>query len=172
MNEFLPSQFIERVERLWLGIEPRDALSAGRIAHPIDLVLDGVPYPQSALPDRNPSWETVLGFPDSIGVLTQDTAPQLLQTRAAFQTRKSNHPSSSECLTGSVALCHAASAIRFPLTCAHLSPRASSGALPGFGLRCESNRHGDAWARDLESRALPTKCQPDGYASKRESTVR
>ena len=64
MNEFLPRQFIERIERLLLGIEPIDALRGGRVAHPIDLVLDGVPYQPS---DR--SRHDVFGLPDPIGLL-------------------------------------------------------------------------------------------------------
>jgi hypothetical protein len=69
MNEFLPSQFVERVGRLMLGVEPRDALRAGRIAYPIDVVLDGLPL-SSARPSAEAFWDQVLGFPDSIGALT------------------------------------------------------------------------------------------------------
>jgi hypothetical protein len=43
MNEFLPSIFDERVYRLALGIEPLDAITAGRIAQPVDVTLDGAP---------------------------------------------------------------------------------------------------------------------------------
>lgn len=71
MNEFLPSQFVERVDRLMLGIEPLDALRAGRVAQPIDVVLDGVPYPPSAPSGAAQAWDQVMGFPDSIGALTR-----------------------------------------------------------------------------------------------------
>jgi hypothetical protein len=71
VNEFLPSQFVERVDRLMLGIEPRDALRAGRIAQAIDVVLDGVPYPPSASSGAGQAWDQVMGFPDSIGALTR-----------------------------------------------------------------------------------------------------
>jgi len=43
MNKFLPERFVERIDRLMLGIEPLDALRAGRIVHPIDVTLDGRP---------------------------------------------------------------------------------------------------------------------------------
>jgi hypothetical protein len=43
MNEFLPSIFDERVYRLALGLEPLDAITAGRIAQPVDVTLDGSP---------------------------------------------------------------------------------------------------------------------------------
>jgi len=70
MNAVLPQQFIERIDRLMLGIEPVDALRAGRIAKPIDVVLDGVPYPPSAPHGAEQAWDQVMGFPDSIGALT------------------------------------------------------------------------------------------------------
>jgi hypothetical protein len=66
VNEFLPDRFVEKIERLVLGIEPTDALRGSRIAHPIDLVLDGVPYPPAEM-----SWEDALGFPNPIGKLVE-----------------------------------------------------------------------------------------------------
>jgi len=42
-NEFLPERYDELVHRLALGIEPRDAARALRLARPIDVVLDGSP---------------------------------------------------------------------------------------------------------------------------------
>ena len=62
MNELLPSMFVERIERLVLGIEPTDAQRGTRIAHPIDVVLDKRAF--SPVPE---SWETLLGFADPIG---------------------------------------------------------------------------------------------------------
>ena len=66
MNEFLPAQFVERVERLVLGLEPVDAQRGARIARPIDLVLDGVPWPPGEM-----SWEGLAGFADPIGILRE-----------------------------------------------------------------------------------------------------
>lgn len=74
MNQFLPQQFSERVDRLMLGIESVDAMRAGRIAQPIDVVLDGVPSSSSAvwLPvDIETAWDNSFGFPDAIGALTR-----------------------------------------------------------------------------------------------------
>ncbi len=62
MNEFLSSRFVERVERLIIGIEPTDAQRRMRIAHPIDVVLDRRSF--SPVPS---SWETALGLSDPIG---------------------------------------------------------------------------------------------------------
>lgn len=45
-NEFLASRWDERVTRLALGIEPTDALRRSRIASPLEVAADGVPYPQ------------------------------------------------------------------------------------------------------------------------------
>ncbi len=53
MNAFLPAAFDERVDRLLLGIEPVDAQRGARIARPIAVVLDGVPY----LPGSQPILE-------------------------------------------------------------------------------------------------------------------
>jgi hypothetical protein len=64
VNEVLAERFVEQLERLVLGIEPIDALRASRIAHPIDLVLDRVPFSPEAL-----SWEGIAGMPDPIGTL-------------------------------------------------------------------------------------------------------
>ena len=66
MNEFIPNRFIERIERLVLGLEPTDALRGSRISNPIDLVIDGVPYPPSEM-----SWDSVVGLPDPIGILRE-----------------------------------------------------------------------------------------------------
>jgi hypothetical protein len=66
MNEFLPNRFVERIERLVLGLEPTDALRGARIAHAIDLVIDGVPFPPSEM-----SWDSVIGLPDPIGILRE-----------------------------------------------------------------------------------------------------
>jgi hypothetical protein len=42
-NLFLPSRYDERVYRLALGLEPRDAVRAQRIARPLEVTLDGAP---------------------------------------------------------------------------------------------------------------------------------
>lgn len=62
MNEFLPDRFVERVERLILGIEPRDAQRATRLAHPIDVVLD---KPSFSPAPR--TWDVAVGAADPIG---------------------------------------------------------------------------------------------------------
>jgi hypothetical protein len=62
VNEFLPSRFVERVERLILGIEPTDAQRRTRIAHPIEVVLDKPSFSPVTL-----SWDLALGFADPIG---------------------------------------------------------------------------------------------------------
>jgi hypothetical protein len=65
VNEFLPQRFVERIERLALGIEPTDALRRSRIAQKIDLVIDGVPYPPAEI-----SWNSEI-FRDPIGILRE-----------------------------------------------------------------------------------------------------
>jgi hypothetical protein len=62
VNEFLSSRFVERVERLILGIEPTDAQRRMRIAHPIAVVLD-----RPSFAPAPSSWETALGMSDPIG---------------------------------------------------------------------------------------------------------
>jgi hypothetical protein len=74
MNAFLPEWFVERVDRLMLGIEPVDAQRAARIAQPIEVAIDGVPRPSNAawVPvDAQQSWDRLFGFPDAIGSLTR-----------------------------------------------------------------------------------------------------
>jgi hypothetical protein len=50
MNEFLPQNWVERVERLALGLEPVDAARGTRMAQPFDIVFDeaaqGLPRPR------------------------------------------------------------------------------------------------------------------------------
>jgi hypothetical protein len=82
MNEFTPAQFVERVERLALGIEPQDALRLSRIALPIDIALDGMPYPASGPRSPTPSWDRLFGFPDPIGSLRR--IPRHNSCRHAF----------------------------------------------------------------------------------------
>jgi hypothetical protein len=64
MNEFLAERFVERVTRLVLGIEPVDAQRGSRIAHPVTVAIEGVPYPptESAPQDE-------IGVPDPLGAL-------------------------------------------------------------------------------------------------------
>lgn len=64
MNEVLPARFVERIERLILGIEPVDAQQFTRIAHPIAVVIDGVPHPTAVT-----SWDAAPGTSDPIGTL-------------------------------------------------------------------------------------------------------
>jgi hypothetical protein len=72
VNEFLPPQFVERIERLVLGIEPLDALRRSRIPHPLDLVIDGAPLLNGgAHRPREISWDAVFGLPDPIGRLAE-----------------------------------------------------------------------------------------------------
>ncbi|MEI6668459.1 MAG: hypothetical protein WCP29_09910 [Acidobacteriota bacterium] len=63
-NAFLPSVYSERIQRLVLGIEPTDAQRRARIAHPVQVVVDGPPHLAG---------ETVVsgfdGLPDPIGRL-------------------------------------------------------------------------------------------------------
>jgi hypothetical protein len=62
VNEILADRFVERIERLILGIEPTDAQRGVRIAQPIDVVLDKPTFAPVA-----GTWETALGFDDPIG---------------------------------------------------------------------------------------------------------
>jgi hypothetical protein len=55
VNIFLPSAFDERVSRLALGLEPHDAVSAGRIARPVAVALDKAPIPTPGRPRK--SWQ-------------------------------------------------------------------------------------------------------------------
>jgi hypothetical protein len=43
MNRFLDARYVEQVDRLVLGIEPRDAKREMRIGQPIDVVVEGLP---------------------------------------------------------------------------------------------------------------------------------
>jgi hypothetical protein len=45
MNQFLDNRFAESLQRLALGLEPVDSERRTRIAHPIEITLDGVPPP-------------------------------------------------------------------------------------------------------------------------------
>lgn len=51
MNEFLPSRFDERLARLTLGIEPLDAVRGGRVAPPLEVVIDRAPIDPSRARD-------------------------------------------------------------------------------------------------------------------------
>jgi hypothetical protein len=44
VNEFLSTKFVERVDRLALGLEPWDTMRGSRVPHSLDVVIDGVPY--------------------------------------------------------------------------------------------------------------------------------
>jgi len=43
VNEFVPEVYVERIQRLVLGIEPRDAKRRQRIAHAIEIAIEGPP---------------------------------------------------------------------------------------------------------------------------------
>ena len=114
MNEFLPERFVERVDRLMLGIEPVDAQRAGRIAQPIEVAIDGVPRPSGAAwvtVDPAQAWDRVFGFPDAIGslariprhdscrhalvyrpTLTSPIAIRLFDRRRRFAPRRISYP--------------------------------------------------------------------------------
>lgn len=63
MNRFLDSRYSETVERLALGVEPIDGGRRGRVAHPLEITLDGVPRPLSR-PQRRARTEPVtVGYP-------------------------------------------------------------------------------------------------------------
>src|SRR5207237_5958036 len=52
MNEFLPSRYDERIERLALGVEPVDAMRDGRVAPLVAVTIDREPpAPVRALDD-------------------------------------------------------------------------------------------------------------------------
>ncbi len=53
MNSVLPSRFVERIQRLALGIEPIDAARDKRFAHTLVVMLDG-PWPPTAKRMRPP----------------------------------------------------------------------------------------------------------------------
>jgi hypothetical protein len=65
MNTLLPEPYVERIDRLLLGIEPIDAQRRTRIAHPIDLAVDGEPYPMTELSFEIP------GIADPLGSLSR-----------------------------------------------------------------------------------------------------
>ena len=52
MNAFLPDPFVEHVDRLALGLEPRDAVSRLRPARLVDIAVDGAPQ----LGQDPPAW--------------------------------------------------------------------------------------------------------------------
>lgn len=57
MNAFVHPSFQESALRLALGVEPIDALRGRRVAHPIQVAFDRVPFPFSRLGgEPNPLW--------------------------------------------------------------------------------------------------------------------
>jgi hypothetical protein len=48
MNEFLPPLYLERVDRLALGLEPQDAVRFLSLARPIEAVHDGLPLSETS----------------------------------------------------------------------------------------------------------------------------
>ncbi|MBZ5558138.1 MAG: hypothetical protein LAO77_12765 [Acidobacteriia bacterium] len=65
VNTFLSSAFTEQIKRLILGVEPVDAMRRSRIARPIELTLDGVPYPTGTV-----TKEEFDGTTDPLGYLS------------------------------------------------------------------------------------------------------
>ena len=62
MSAVLPGVFDELVQRLAIGLEPRDAVSQTRIARPLDVAVDGAPdFDIDAPPWPEPS--AVAGLP-------------------------------------------------------------------------------------------------------------
>jgi hypothetical protein len=59
MNEFLPERYAESVRRLALGVEPRDAMRASRVPHPLQVLVDGIPLapPRHLRDPRIGPWE-------------------------------------------------------------------------------------------------------------------
>lgn len=55
MNAFLPDVYAEGLHRLVLGLEPVDAARRSLIAHPVEVVLDGIPVPPPP-GRRKPGW--------------------------------------------------------------------------------------------------------------------
>jgi hypothetical protein len=94
MNEILEARFVEQIDRLVLGIEPVDAQRRARIAHRIDVALDGVPV----LP---PGGSMDTGFdPDPVGLLPslprRDSGRHALVFTSGCKSRitaRSFHPS-------------------------------------------------------------------------------
>ncbi len=55
MNAWVPGKYVEQVLRFALGVEPHDAARRQRVAHPLEVAMDGVPLPvPSTL--RDPKW--------------------------------------------------------------------------------------------------------------------
>lgn len=56
MTLFVPPVYVEHVHRLALGVEPIDAMLGMRISDPLDVLLDGIPFPKppwGAAPSRH-----------------------------------------------------------------------------------------------------------------------
>jgi hypothetical protein len=64
MNSFLPTQYVEHVERMALGLEPIDALRGERVATSLAIAIDGAPDV-----DAESAWPDGVLFPDPIGHL-------------------------------------------------------------------------------------------------------
>jgi hypothetical protein len=83
MNEYLSPQNMEHIDRLVLGIEPQDALSARRITRPIEIAIDGAPYAEkSQSKEQSPNWSRLFGILDPIGNLLR--IPRHYSCRHAF----------------------------------------------------------------------------------------
>ena len=106
MNLFAPAPFDEFVQRLILGVEPTDALRGARIAHPIAVRRDGVPYLDGTQPildfdgsldprgylqsvDRHNSCRHALVYPPS---LKGPLAIRLFDDARRFVPRRISYP--------------------------------------------------------------------------------
>lgn len=54
MNVFLPETYVEGIQRLALGLEPRDALTGGRVPHFVTAALEDVPQPVTSWRNLQP----------------------------------------------------------------------------------------------------------------------
>jgi hypothetical protein len=92
MNEFLPPQFGERVDRLLLGIEPLDALRAARIAQPIEVLLDGAPAARTltAIPRHSSCRHALLFKPKPL--LGSPIVIRMVDRRRRFVPRRISYP--------------------------------------------------------------------------------
>jgi hypothetical protein len=50
MNDFVATRYVETVQRVALGIEPIDAMRRLRVAHPIEIAVEGLPLPDPLTP--------------------------------------------------------------------------------------------------------------------------
>src|SRR5262249_38597174 len=102
VNEFLPAQYIERVDRLMLGIEPLDALRGGRVALPIEVTLDGDPS-LGTLPviPRHNSCRHALVFKAGKPRMKPPVVIRMVDPRRRFAPRRISYPTPLDIKTSS-----------------------------------------------------------------------